>query len=122
MLVKVLLADDISAVRKLERRLLESESEIEVVGEAADAPEAVRLTGELKPDVIVMDLHMPGDGYTVTRDVKAQRPQVKVLAVTAESELYGPYALGELGVDDLLTRTDIGRRLIPAIKRLARIA
>jgi chemotaxis response regulator CheB len=60
MLVKVLLADDVAAVRKLERRVLESESEIEVIGEAADAPEAVRLTGELKPDVIVMDLHMPG--------------------------------------------------------------
>jgi DNA-binding response OmpR family regulator len=55
----------------------------------------------------------------VTRDVKAQRPQVKVLAVTAESELYGLYALGELGVDDLLTETDIARELIAAIKRLA---
>jgi DNA-binding NarL/FixJ family response regulator len=122
MSIKVLIADDVGSVRRLEKRVLENEAEIEVVGEAADAPEAIRLTGELKPDVIVMDLNMPGDGFTATRIVKARRPQVKVLAFTADLERYGPDAVRELGADALLPKTAIGQELIAAIKRLARIA
>jgi YesN/AraC family two-component response regulator len=63
MLVKVLIADDISEGRKLERRLPENPNEIDVIGEAADAPQTIRLIGEPKPDVVVMDLNMPGDGF-----------------------------------------------------------
>ena len=122
MLIKVLIADDIAEVRRLEKRVLENDTEIEVVGEAADVPEAIRLVGALKPDVIVMDLNMPGDGFEATQAVKARRPQVRVLATTAEPELYGPDAVGELGADALLDKTEIGQELIPAIKRLARIA
>lgn len=121
MLIRVLIADDMASIRRLEKRVLENENEIEVVGEAADAPEAIRLAGELKPDVIVMDLNMPGDGFKATRDVKARRPQVRVLA-TADPELYGPDAVRELGADALLPKTEIGQELVPAIKRLARIA
>jgi DNA-binding NarL/FixJ family response regulator len=69
-----------------------------------------------------MDLNMPGDGLTATRDMKTRRPTVMVLATTAEPELYRPDAVGELGADALLSKTEMWRELIPAIKRLARIA
>ena len=117
--IKVLIADDALAVRKVEKRLLENEPEIEVIGEATDAVGAIRLIWELSPDVVVMDLNMPGDGFTATREVKTVRPEVKVIAVTATPELYEPAALCELGADTLLCKTEIGQQLVSAIKRLA---
>jgi DNA-binding NarL/FixJ family response regulator len=122
MSIKVLIADDIASIRALEKMALETEVEIEVVGEAADAPEAIRLTGALKPDVIVMDLRMPGDGFTATRVVKARRPQVKVLAITADLELCGPDFIRALGADAVLPKTAIGQELTATIKRLVRVA
>jgi DNA-binding NarL/FixJ family response regulator len=121
MLIKVLIADDTSMVRRFEKILLETDAEIEIVGEAANGPEAIRLAGELKPDVIVIDLNMPGDGFTATRDVKIQRPQAMVLATTADPELYESQA-EELGADALLSKSDMCRELIPTIKRLAKLA
>ena len=117
--IKVLIADDALEVRRVEKRLLENEREIEVIGEAIDAVGAIRLTRKLSPDVVVMDLNMPGDGFTATRDVKAVRPEVKVIAVTATPELYESDVLCELGADTLLCKTEIGQELVPAIKRLA---
>ena len=113
MLIRVLIVDDMASIRRLEKRLLANENEIEVVGEAADAPEAIRSAGELKPDVIVMDLNMPGDGFTATRDVKERRPQVRVLAITTDPELFGPDAVKELGTDVLLPKTEIGSLFRP---------
>jgi DNA-binding NarL/FixJ family response regulator len=121
MSIKVLIADDIACVRKLEKTAFETDVEIELVGEAADAPEAIRLAGALKPDVIVMDVRMPEDGFTATHVVKARRPQVKVLAITADLELYGPDFVRELGADALLRKTSIGQELTATIKRLVRV-
>ena len=82
-MIKVLLADDQGLVRAGFRMILRAESDIEVVGEAADGREAVGQARELKPDVVLMDIRMPGmDGIEATRRVTALDPPARVLVLT----------------------------------------
>ena len=81
--IRVLIADDHTIVRSGVRLLLEGEPDIEVVGEALDGSEALALAETLRPDVVLMDIAMPGiDGLEATRQLKARWPDIKVLALT----------------------------------------
>jgi two-component system response regulator NreC len=81
--IRVLLADDHTLVRKGIRALLESQEGLEVVGEAAEGQEAVHKVRQLLPDVVLMDLTMPGlNGLEATRRIKKEFPQVRVLVLT----------------------------------------
>ena len=82
-MIRVVLADDQALVRAGFRALLDAQDDIEVVGEAGDGEEAVRLARSEAPDVVLMDIRMPGvDGISATRDVLAASPDVKVLILT----------------------------------------
>lgn len=86
---RVLIAEDHGTVRESLRLLFDKEPDLEVVGEAGDGREAVRLTKELLPDVVVMDVSMPGwDGLQATRALSETCPQVRVLALTRHAD-YG---------------------------------
>jgi two-component system response regulator NreC len=81
--IRVLIADDHTIVRSGVRLLLNTESDIEVVGEALDGKEALTLTKSLLPDVVLMDITMPGmDGIEATRLIKNQWPEINVLVLT----------------------------------------
>jgi DNA-binding NarL/FixJ family response regulator len=85
--ISVLLVDDHSLVRRGFRRILEDETDIAVIGEAADGLEAVKLANELHPKVIVMDCAMPGmNGLEATRKILAQQPEALILMLSMHPE------------------------------------
>ena len=85
--ISVLLVDDHALVRRGFRRLLEDEADITVVGEAGDGAEAVRLTKQLKPTVVVMDCALPGtSGLAATRKILETHPEQAILMLSMHSE------------------------------------
>lgn len=120
MATRVLIADDQRLVRAGLRMLCESADGIEVVGEAADGAQTIRLSAELAPDVILMDLRMPGvDGITATRQVLSARPDSKILIITTfddDDHLYPALAAGAAG---FLVKDTTPADLVAAIRRTA---
>jgi DNA-binding NarL/FixJ family response regulator len=80
---------------------LETDADFRVVGEAENGEEAVRLAGELRPDIVLMDLIMPGmDGITATSRIRRQYPDVEVLALTSvldDGSIFGAIRAGAIG-------------------------
>ena len=120
MATRVLIADDQRLVRAGLRMLCESTPGVEVIGEAADGAQAVRLAAELSPDVILMDLRMPGvDGITAIGQVLSTRAEAKILVLTTfddDDHLYPALAAGAAGF--LVKDTDPAE-LIGAVHRVA---
>ncbi|WP_433513374.1 response regulator [Nonomuraea sp. CA-143628] len=82
-MITVLLADDHALVRKGFQLMLDAQPDMRVVGQAADGAEAVELCERLRPDVVLMDLHMPGlDGVRATERITVESPGVRVLALS----------------------------------------
>ena len=81
--IRILLVDDQQLLRLGFRMLLETQADLEVVGEAGDGTEALRLVGQTGPDVVLMDVRMPGmDGIQATEQITTQYPQTRVLVLT----------------------------------------
>jgi len=99
--IRVLLVDDHSVVRKGLRTFLAYDAELDVVGEAADGAEALSLAQELKPDVVLMDLLMPGmDGIAATAAIRRSLPETEVLALTSvleDASIVGAVRAGAIG-------------------------
>ena len=122
MSIRVLVVDDQALVRGGFRTILDSEPGIEVVGEASDGASAIDAVGELDPDVVCMDVQMPGmDGLTATRRIAAEhgeRPAVLVLT-TFNREDYLFQAL-EAGASGFLLKNSSPEQLIEAVQVVAR--
>ncbi len=100
---RILLVDDHKVVREGLRRMLQIEPDLKVVGEAADAKEALAKVESLSPEVILMDIQMPGtDGIELTRQVKQQLPSCNVIILTLYNE-YLPQAI-EAGASGYLVK------------------
>jgi two-component system, NarL family, response regulator YdfI len=85
--IRILIADDHDVVRDGLRLILESEDDFEVVGEAANGAEAVRLCSDLNPQVVLMDLRMPGmDGLTAIKHIRQQQPDANIVILTTYNE------------------------------------
>ncbi len=119
--IRVLLVDDHAMFRAGIKALLEAEGKVEVVGEASSGDEAVDKVRELKPDVVVMDLSMPGsNGLEATRRIAALELDTKVLVLTVHAEEEYLVPVVEAGASGYLTKTSADTDLMEAIKVVAR--
>ncbi len=122
-MIGVLLVDDQALVRGGFRALLDAQDDIEVVGEAADGDQAVALTRELRPDVVLMDIRMPGsDGLTATKQIAA-RPELSgvriIILTTFDLDEYVFEAL-RFGASGFLVKDTEPVELIQAVRAVAR--
>jgi DNA-binding NarL/FixJ family response regulator len=102
---RVLIVDDNPKVRRELCTLLPLAGNIEIVGEAVDGLEAVRLAQALQPEVVLMDLEMPlMDGYEATRQIKASCPSCRVVALTVHGYEPARQKAGQSGVDVFLVK------------------
>ena len=120
MTIRVLLVDDHSVVRQGLRMFLDLDAELEVIGEAEDGAEGVRLARELHPDVVIMDLLMPVmDGITAIGQLKRELPETEIIALTSvleDEKVIGAVRAGAIGYLLKDTQAD---ELIRAIKGAA---
>jgi NarL family two-component system response regulator LiaR len=115
--IRVLLADDHIIVREGTREFVQREPDMEVVGEAGDGEEAVKLANELKPDVVVMDIRMPKlNGIEATKKIKERRPSTAVLVLTAYENDQYIFALLEAGAAGYLLKGVRVHEVIDAIR------
>jgi len=116
--IKVLLVDDHQVVLEGLRRILELDEGIEVVGEARSGDEAITKAVLLSPDVIIMDLKMPGmDGITATRELKQKLPDVNILMLTLYGEDFVKQAF-EAGVSGYLLKNSDCEQITKAIHQV----
>jgi NarL family two-component system response regulator LiaR len=115
--IKVLIADDHALFREGTRSLIEQEKDMEVVGEASDGAGAIKLVTELHPNVVLMDIAMPGfNGIEATRQIKIDYPVTAVLILTAYDNDQYVVALLEAGAAGYLLKNISGDHLVNAIR------
>jgi len=120
-LIKVLIVDDHALVRMGIRRLLDDVPDIEVVAEAESGEKALVLVKTCKPDVVLLDMKMPGiDGWEVTRRLKKSAPEIKVIAVTALNSEPLPTRILQLGAMGYLTKDSGLDEMAAAIRKVAK--
>ena len=119
-MIRVLLVDDQQLIRAGLRMLCDAEADLEVVGEAGNGREAISLAARLAPDVVVMDLRMPGvDGISATSRILAERPATRVLVLTTfgdDDHLYPALTAGACG---FLLKDAPPTELLDGIRRAA---
>jgi two-component system response regulator DevR len=119
--VRVLLCDDHELVRRGLRALLESDLTIEVIGEASSADEAVGTAAAATPDVVVMDVRMPGrSGIEACRDIRAHRPETRVLILTSFADDEALFSAIMAGASGYVLKQIHGNDLLDAIHRVAK--
>ncbi len=119
--VRILVADDHEMVRRGLRSVIESQEGWEVSGEATDGREAVQKVKQFKPDVVILDISMPGlNGLEATRQIMKVHPSAKVLILTVhESDQLAREVL-DAGARGYLLKSDAGQDLVTAIEALRR--
>jgi NarL family two-component system response regulator LiaR len=114
--IRILLVDDHAVVRSGLTKFLMVNKDLKLVAEASDGAEAIQLAGLHKPDVILMDLMMPGtDGITATREIHQKYPQIKIIALTSFSEqnmVQGALQAGAIGyLQKNVTAAELGNAI-----------
>lgn len=121
--IKVMVVDDVSETRENVRKLLQFESDVDVVGLARTGKEAIQLSQELNPDVILMDINMPDmDGISATEAIRSKQPGVQVVILSVQNDQNYMRRAMLAGARDFLTKPPMGDELISAIRRAGAMA
>lgn len=120
-MVKVMLVDDHALVRAGFRAILETEMDIQVVGEAEDGESALRLARSLKPDVLICDLHLPGlSGLEVTERLSQSMPDLRVMIVTVQEDGPLPRRLLDAGAHAYVVKACERKEFIHGLREVMR--
>jgi DNA-binding NarL/FixJ family response regulator len=119
-LVRILVVDDHPMMREAVRLVCSGSPEIVVVGEAKDGPEAVHLAESLAPDVVLLDLQLPGlAGFAVARKIRRSLPDARILVLSARDDPAALFEAMVIGVHGYLDKTSLDERLCDAIRSVA---
>jgi DNA-binding NarL/FixJ family response regulator len=117
--LRILIVDDHAILRDGLRSLLERQSDMEVIGEAASGEEALQQTAALEPDIVVMDVAMPGmNGLEATQIIKQRHPEVKVLILTQHDNREYILPLLQAGASGYVLKRSGGRDVVQAIRQV----
>lgn len=117
--IRVLIVDDLPETRENVRKLLQFESDIEVIGQAGTGEEAVRMAKEHQPDIILMDINMPGiDGIGASQQITESVPSVQIIIMSVQSDPNYLRRAMMAGARDFLTKPFGGDELVAAIRRV----
>ncbi|BCA53943.1 hypothetical protein W02_10830 [Nitrospira sp. KM1] len=120
-LIRVLIVDDHKLIREGLRSIASSFKELEVVGDADSGERAVQLTRELKPDVVLMDIGMPGmSGIEATRYIKSEFPQIAVVGLSVHEEMEVVQEMAAAGIEGYLAKENAADHLYQAIQSAVR--
>ncbi len=116
--IRTLIVDDNAGFRRRLKEFLASEADIDVIGEAADAQAAILKTREFQPDLVLMDIRMPGtNGITATRQLKDEMPGLKVIILSIlDVQEYRDAAMAS-GASGYVIKKFLIKELLPAIRR-----
>jgi pilus assembly protein CpaE len=121
--IRVLIVDDVSETRENVRKLLQFESDVDVVGVARTGREAIQLSQDLNPDVVLMDINMPDmDGIAATEAIRSKQPVVQVVILSVQGDQNYMRRAMLAGARDFLTKPPMGDELISAIRRAGLMA
>ncbi|MGE5531862.1 MAG: response regulator transcription factor [Bacteroidota bacterium] len=116
-MTRILVVDDHQMVREGLRLLIEPESDMELVGEAPDGQSALKMTDELHPDVVVMDIGLPVmDGIEATRKLREAHPEVAVIGLSAHADKYFIESMKKLGACGYIVKDKAFELLLDAIR------
>jgi DNA-binding NarL/FixJ family response regulator len=117
--IRIVLADDHAMLRQGTTELLRREPDLDVIGEAADGAEAIALACQLRPDVVIMDIRMPGmSGIEATRQLRDRLPDVRVLVLSAHDDDQYVFSLLQAGARGYLLKSAPVSELVRAIRQV----
>jgi pilus assembly protein CpaE len=120
---RVLIVDDVAETRENVRKLLQFESDVDVVGVARTGREAIDVAHEIEPDVVLMDINMPDmDGITATESIRQKKPFIQVVILSVQGDQNYMRRAMLAGARDFLTKPPMGDELISAIRRAGTMA
>jgi two-component system, NarL family, response regulator LiaR len=114
--VRILIADDHAGFRKAIRLFLKKHDKVEVVGEAGDGREALRQAHSLHPDVVLMDINMPGyNGFEAARDIKRALPGTKIIFLTMYADDRYRLLAQKASADGFINKADLNMNIFQSL-------